>query len=94
MKQTLMKLAVLLVGLGLPVGSRTANAAESPEAEAPVDTSEIGLLCRGAGVSKEDVLWRIEAGLEPKQAVDAALAQKENDERNAAAAAKAKKGGK
>lgn len=61
----------------------------APEA-AEADNSTLGLLCRGAGVDPGDVRWRIAAGLETKQAVDAALAQRQAD----ALAAKTKKGSK
>lgn len=91
MKHTkLIILAVLAALFGAPAGFRTANAADAaPAAEA--DTSTLGLLCKGAGVDPADVRWRVAAGLDTKQAVDAALAQKESD---AKAAAPAKKGGK
>jgi hypothetical protein len=54
---------------------------------APQDTSTLSLLCKGAGVDPADVRWRIQAGLDEAQAVEAALAQKTADEA-------AKKGGK
>ena len=88
-KQTII-LAVLAALFGAPAGFRTANAADpAPAAEA--DNSTLGLLCKGADVDPADVRWRVAAGLDVKQAVDAALAQKQSD---AQTAAPAKKGGK
>lgn len=71
-------LAVLAACFGAPAGFRTANAKAAAEApvETPEDTSTLALLCKGAGVDPEDVRWRVQAGLEVKQAVDAAIAQK------------------
>lgn len=84
-------IAVLAACFGAPAGFRTANAKAAAEApvEAPEDTSTLGLLCKGAGVDPEDVRWRVQAGLEVKQAVDAAFAQKQS----AAETAKAEKKG-
>ena len=45
---------------------------------APPDGT-LAMLCKGAGVELDDVRWRIQAGLDPDQAVQAALAQKEHD---------------
>ena len=45
----------------------------------PAD-SPLAMLCRGAGVDLADVRWRIQAGLDNEQAVEAALAQKKHDE--------------
>lgn len=71
-------LAVLAACYGAPAGFRTANAKAAAEApvETPEDTSTLGLLCKGAGVDPADVRWRVQAGLDVKQAVDAAIAQK------------------
>lgn len=96
MKTKLIITTVLAALFGAPVGFRTANAAEeasvpsaAPAVQAESDNSTLALLCKGAGVSIDDVRWRVASGLDPKQAVDAALAQK------AAAPAKgSKKGGK
>lgn len=44
------------------------------------NTSTLDLLCKGAGVDIEDARWRVAAGLDPKQAVDAAAAQKQANE--------------
>lgn len=91
MKKTLI-LAILSACFGAPAGFCTANAAQAeapaaePAAPAPADNSELGLLCKGAGVDPDDVRWRVAAGLDVKQAVDAAIAQKE--------AKVSKKGGK
>ena len=74
MKSKLIILAALAALFGAPVGFRTANAGDAPE-----DTSTLGLLAKGAGVDPEDVRWRVAAGLDVKQAVDAAIAQKQND---------------
>lgn len=68
---------------------RSSSAKPAPAAQAEGDNSTLALLCKGAGVSTEDVRWRIAAGLDPKQAVDAALSQKQSEE-----AKTAKKGGK
>ncbi len=43
------------------------------------NTSTLDLLCKGAGVDIEDARWRVAAGLDPKQAVDAAAAQKQEN---------------
>jgi hypothetical protein len=45
---------------------------------APADGT-LAMLCKGAGVEIDDVRWRIQAGLEPDQAVQAALSQKQSD---------------
>ena len=83
-------LAVLAALFGAPAGFRTANAADAAPAE-EADNSTLGLLCKGAGVDPDDVRWRVAAGLDVKQAVDAALAQKQADAKTASAG---KKGGK
>lgn len=88
MKQ--LKLVVLSLGslvFGRPAGFCTANTAE---AEAPDTTSPLALQCKGAGVDPADVRWRVQAGLDLDQAVQAAISQKEENER----AAGAKKGKK
>ena len=80
MKQTKpIILAVLAMLFGAPAGFRTANAAD-PASAAEADNSTLGLLCKGAGVDPADVRWRVAAGLDVKQAVDAALAQKLSDD--------------
>ena len=66
--------AALLGRVGAFGVARTANEAE--------DTSSLGLLIKGAGVEASDVNWRIVAGLSPAQAVEVALAQKNNDAKN------------
>jgi len=90
-KNKLMILAVLASFFGAPAGFRTANAEVTPAPEVAADTSTLGLLAKGAGVDPDDVRWRVAAGLDVKQAVDAALSQKLA---NAEAAKAAKKGGK
>ncbi len=91
-KKNLIILAVLAACFGAPAGFRTANAGNDPAPASPeADNSTLGLLCKGAGVDPEDVRWRVAAGLDVKQAVDAALAQKESE---AAEKKSAKKGGK
>ncbi len=87
----LMILAVLATLFGAPAGFRTANAGENPAPEVAADTSTLGLLAKGAGVDPDDVRWRVAAGLDVKQAVDAALSQKLAAE---ASAKSSKKGGK
>lgn len=58
---------------------------------APVENnSPLALLAKGAGVDLEDVRWRVQAGLDPDQAVQAALAQKAVNELAAEEAAKKK----
>ena len=55
----------------------------------------LDLLCKGADVDIDDVRWRMRAGLDAEQAVEAAMAQKRHDDgteaKAIAAAAKAKK---
>ncbi len=98
MKQSkLIMMAALAVCFGAPAGFRTANAAAADvqtaaPAPAEADNSTLGLLCKGADVDPGDVRWRVAAGLDVKQAVDAAIAQKESAALVAKAAAK--KGGK
>ncbi|MEO8204885.1 MAG: hypothetical protein ABI615_01800 [Chthoniobacterales bacterium] len=41
------------------------------------DTSTLAILCKGAGVEISDVRWRVQAGVDLEQAVQAALSQKE-----------------
>ncbi len=48
--------------------------AQLPREEAPV-FSATAAMAKGAGVPMSDVNWRIQAGLEPAQAVEAAVAQ-------------------
>ncbi len=55
---------------------RAATSAPRPPDEVPTG---IALLCKGAGVPLEDVTWRVQAGLDPEQAVEAAIAQKQSD---------------
>lgn len=55
------------------------------------DNSLLAMLAKGAGVPLSDVRWRVQSGLDPEQAVAAAVAQKEHD---AAKKATARKGGK
>lgn len=102
-QQKPISLAILAACFGAPVGFRTANAAAETDVqppapastpEAPEDHSMLGLLCKGAEVDPADVRWRVAAGLDPKQAVDAALAQKQENARVAGAAPVSKKGGK
>jgi hypothetical protein len=62
-----------------------AAAAQPVEVE---DTSSLALLAKGAGVELSDVRWRVQAGLDPEQAVQAAVAQIESDKRKAKKAEK------
>ena len=45
---------------------------------APSD-GPLAMLCKGAGVDLADVRWRMQAGLDGEQAVEAALAQNQHD---------------
>lgn len=57
-----------------------AQLAAAQAAPAPVeDLGTLALLCKGAGVELRDVKWRVQAGLDPEQAVQAALAQRAAD---------------
>jgi Rho termination factor, N-terminal domain len=49
---------------------------DKTEDHPPDPNSEVGLLIKGAEVDYKDVLWRIRAGLTPKQAVDVAKQEK------------------
>lgn len=75
-------------------GFSTANADDDASSEAAVDDSTLGRLCKGSDVDIEDVRWRIQSGLEPAQAVEAAMAQKVEDARASKAAKEAAKKGK
>ena len=50
-----------------------------PQAAPEAPDSTLTLLCKGAGVDITDVRWRMQAGLDGEQAVEAALAQKQHD---------------
>ncbi len=53
----------------------------SAKPSAPVeDTGVLTLLAKGAGVDIADVRWRVQAGVDPEQAVQAALSQKQHNE--------------
>lgn len=75
-------LGFLALAFGAPLGFRTANAKpqvgdqNTPDDKPPAPDSEVGLLIKGAGVDYKDVLWRVRAGLTPKQAVEVALNEK------------------
>ncbi len=45
---------------------------------APPD-GPLAMLCKGAGVNLADVRWRMQAGLDAEQAVEAAIFQRDND---------------
>ena len=89
----LIVLSVAALACRRPAAFCTANA----EAEAPAEHhSPLALLAKGAGVDIDDVRWRVQAGLDPEQAVQAALSQKHENERAAAETKKkkpAKEGG-
>lgn len=53
--------------------------ASVPDLPAADDNSTLAILCRAHGVSMKDCRWRIAAGLDEEQAVQAALAQKKSD---------------
>jgi len=55
-------------------------------ASKPVESNELDLggLELPSGLDKKDVIWRVRAGLDVKQAVQAAIAQKKHDEQQAA----------
>lgn len=60
----------------------------------PENNSEVALLAKGAGVPLDDVLWRVRAGVSPKQAVEAAVAQIAADKQAEEEAKKKKEAGK
>lgn len=62
-----------------------AQNAQLANAPAPAPDSTLTMLCKGADVDIADVRWRIQAGLDPEQAVEAAIAQQKF---NASAGAK------
>lgn len=45
---------------------------------APTD-GPLAMLCKGAGVDLADVRWRMQAGLDAEQAVEAAMSQRDSD---------------
>jgi hypothetical protein len=61
-----------------------AGAASVTSDGSPEDSSTLVLLCKGAGADLADVRWRVRAGLDPEQAVQATLAQAASDQRKAA----------
>jgi hypothetical protein len=65
-------------------------AASATAAPAPEDGGTLVLLCKGAGADLADVRWRVRAGLDPEQAVQAALAQAASDLRKTTTAQPAK----
>lgn len=65
-------LQCLALASSRPPGFTTANAADEP-------LSPLAMLCKGAGVEIDDVRWRIQAGLDQAQAVEAAIAQRDAD---------------
>lgn len=69
----------------------TANDAAQEPAKDPAADLGIGPFRLPEGIEAKDVRWRIQAGLDPEQAVQAALAQKQADdaEKQAAKADKA-----
>ncbi len=67
-------------------------AAKADAPAAPAEASgTLALLAKGAGVELADCTWRVSAGLDEAQAVEAALSQKAEKERRAAAEKAAKK---
>lgn len=66
-------LSLFALAFACPLGFRTANAADE---QPPDPNSEVGLLIKGADVDYHDVLWRVRAGLTPKQAVEVAQQNK------------------
>jgi hypothetical protein len=73
----ILKLTVLTVAALL--GARSAKHCTANEGEGASQPSMLEMLCKGAGVPIEDVRWRVQAGLAPEQAVEAALAQQQSD---------------
>jgi len=57
----------------------------SPAPEPPTGT--LAYLAKGAGVDLEDVRWRVQSGLDPETAVQAAVAQKQHNDAAAERAA-------
>lgn len=51
----------------------------------------LAMLCKGAGVDIADVRWRMHAGLDGEQAVEAAIFQRDSDKKAAEAKKAAKK---
>lgn len=82
-------IALSLAGLGR---SRhcTANGAAPQEPAPKPEDQQIGPFRLPEGIDKKDVTWRIQAGLDPEQAVQAAIAQKASDDARAKAAGKSK----
>ena len=64
------------------------QAAERP-AEPVAPPSMLKIMADGAGVPLSDVTWRVQAGLDPDQAILAAIAQKQSNEAEAARKAEA-----
>jgi len=60
----------------------------------PEDALNLGPFRLPEGLDKKDILWRVRAGLDVTQAVEAALAQKKHDEAVAAKAAEEAKAAK
>jgi hypothetical protein len=85
----ILKLTVLTVAALL--GARSAKHCTANEGEGASQPSMLEMLCKGAGVPIEDVRWRVQAGLAPEQAVEAALAQQQSDAEQKKAAKKAGK---
>jgi hypothetical protein len=61
-------------------------AAQAAAPAEPPDSSTLVLLCKGAGADLTDVRWRVQSGLDPEQAIQAALAQAASNQREAVAA--------
>lgn len=92
MKLNLIVLSLAAAFFGRPAALCTANAEE--ESPAPTDNSPLALMARGAGVDPEDVRWRVQAGLDIDQAVQAAVQQKASREAEEALKKKTKKSDK
>lgn len=85
------KLKLTVLTMAALFGARSAQHCTANEGEGASQPSMLEMLCKGAGVPIDDVRWRVQAGLSPEQAVEAALAQQQSDAEQKKAAKKAGK---